>query len=152
MAEDWGARPAPCEGFAERDLDVFAPCALGGVVTGQTIASMRCRVVAGAANNPLASPDLAVALDRAGILYVPDFIANCGGIIHVGAEPLGFDEAEVAERIAAADRRVGELLREAAALGRPPLEVALARAEARLRAGREAQAVASGPELRSGRS
>jgi leucine dehydrogenase len=152
VAEDWGARAVACEGFVERDFDVFAPCALGGVVTAAAIRAVRCRVIAGAANNPLASPALASALDQAGILYVPDFIANCGGIIHVGAEPLGFDDAEVQERILAANRRTAELLREAVAARRPPLEVALARAEARLRGGGELQPAVTGPDLRSGRS
>jgi glutamate dehydrogenase/leucine dehydrogenase len=133
VAAEWGAEAVAREGFASREMDVFAPCALGGAVTEDLVAASSCRVIAGAANNQLADPSLAPALDRAGILYVPDFIANCGGIIHVGAEPLGFAEDEARERIAAAGRRTGELLREAAAQRRTPLELALERAEARLR-------------------
>jgi glutamate dehydrogenase/leucine dehydrogenase len=132
VAAEWGAEAVSREAFAERDLDVFAPCALGGAVTESVVAGMSCRVIAGAANNQLAGQGLAAALAEAGILYVPDFVANCGGIIHVGAEPLGFDEDEVRARIAAAGRRTGELLREAAEQHRTPLEVALQAAEARL--------------------
>ncbi len=132
-AAEWGAEAVSPEGFDERDMDVFAPCALGGVVRASTVSAMRCRVVAGAANNQLVDYGLAAALEQAGILYVPDFVANSGGIIHVGAEPLGFDEDEVRARVAAAGRRTGELLHEAAEQNRPPLEVALQKAEARLR-------------------
>jgi glutamate dehydrogenase/leucine dehydrogenase len=132
VAAEWGAEKVSLAGFAERDLDVFAPCALGGVVRESTVTGMKCRVVAGAANNQLVDYGLATVLDRVGILYVPDFVANSGGIIHVGAEPLGFDEDEVRARVAAAGRRTGELLREAEARHRTPLEVALQNAEARL--------------------
>lgn len=135
VAAEWGAEAVSPRGFAERDIDVFAPCALGGAVTESSIPRMRCSVIAGAANNQLAAPGLAPTLDRVGILYVPDFIANCGGIIHVGAEPLGFDQEEVRSRVAAAGRRTGEILREASAQGRTPLEVALERANARLQQG-----------------
>ena len=133
VASEWGAEVAPCEGFSAGAIDVFAPCALGGAVSESAIAAMSCRVIAGAANNQLAHPGLAADLEQAGILYVPDFVAHCGGIIHVGAEPLGFTEEETRARIEAAGRRTGELLREAAAAGRSPQELALERAEARLR-------------------
>jgi len=133
VAAEWGAAAVSRERFAERELDVFAPCALGGAVTEPVIKGMRCRVIAGAANNQLADQSLAAVLAQAGILYVPDFVANCGGIIHVGAEPLGFGDAEVRARIEAAGERTRELLREAAEQRRTPLELALALAEARLR-------------------
>ena len=69
------------------ELDVLAPCAAGGMIDDAMARSIDCRVVAGAANNPLAGrrrgrPPLA----ERGILYVPDFLANCGGLIHVAAE------------------------------------------------------------------
>ena len=135
VAAESGAEAVSRGNFLARDFDVLAPCALGGVVTESVVVAMRCRVVAGAANNQLADPAVADLLDRAGILYVPDFIANCGGIIHVGAEPLGLDEEEARARITTACGRTAELLGEAAAKGRTPLEVATAQAEARLRQG-----------------
>ncbi|MEY9543130.1 leucine dehydrogenase [Bradyrhizobium diazoefficiens] len=66
--------------------DVFAPCALGGVLNQQTIPELNCSVVAGAANNQFASDADADALAKRGILYVPDYIANSGGLIAVAAQ------------------------------------------------------------------
>lgn len=66
--------------------DVFAPCALGGVLDEATVADLGCRAVVGSANNQLAEPGIADVLDDAGVLYVPDFIANAGGLITVAGE------------------------------------------------------------------
>jgi glutamate dehydrogenase/leucine dehydrogenase len=86
----------------------------------------------GAANNPLTSDQVAVALHRRDVLYVPDFLANCGGIIHVGAEVLGFSTDEVDVRIDEAAERTSELLRRAMRDRVVPLELARAAAIARL--------------------
>jgi leucine dehydrogenase len=66
---------------------VFAPCALGGILNEKTIAELQCRVVAGAANNQLMNPNAdADRLLQRGILYLPDFVLNSGGLIHVSSE------------------------------------------------------------------
>lgn len=65
--------------------DVFSPCATGGVLTEETIPRLRCRIVAGAANNQLADPTDAERLADAGILYAPDFVINAGGIISLAS-------------------------------------------------------------------
>jgi glutamate dehydrogenase/leucine dehydrogenase len=91
-------------------------------------------VLAGAANNQLVDRATAIALAKRDILYVPDFIANCGGIIHVGAELLGFDDAEVDRRVQASVERVEAVLRVARDSGELPLEVAERQALARLEA------------------
>jgi leucine dehydrogenase len=81
--------------------DVYAPCATGGVLTAETIPALRCAVVAGAANNQLAVPEDAARLREAGILYVPDYVINAGGVIHLaGHETFGWDDAAVAARLA----------------------------------------------------
>ena len=61
----------------------------GGLIDEALARSIDCRVVAGAANNPLTSPAVARVLSQRGILYVPDFLANCGGLIHVALEWYG---------------------------------------------------------------
>jgi glutamate dehydrogenase/leucine dehydrogenase len=122
---------APTE-LLERDTDVLAPCALGGLIGAADVPRLRCRVVAGAANNPLRGPAAAVALHEAGILYVPDFLANCGGIIHVAAEYAGEGDAVVERRIASAGDQIRSVLREAHRRGCSPLDVALAYARERL--------------------
>ena len=66
------------------DCDVLAPCAAGGVINERTIPGLRCRVVAGAANNQLEKPADAELLRRRGIVYAPDFVINSGGVLHGG--------------------------------------------------------------------
>lgn len=82
-------------------------------------------------------------LARRGIVYVPDFIANCGGIIHVGAEILGFDPAEAHRRVEENAYRVAEILRAARQDdGELPLDVAERLALERIEAARSARSVA----------
>jgi leucine dehydrogenase len=116
------------------DMDIFAPCALGGVIGSDASRLLRCTIIAGAANNPLTDDRVADDLHRRGVLFVPDFLANCGGIIHVGAEVLGFTPEEVDLRIGQAVDRTHELLREASRAHVSPLGLAKARALDRLRA------------------
>jgi leucine dehydrogenase len=133
VAERHGATALPLRGFLGRDFDVFAPCALGGAIGAAEVERLRALVVAGAANNPLAERRLAGELRDRGILYVPDFLANCGGIIHVGAEVLDLTDIQAEELLAAAIERTGAVLAEASAAGAVPLDLAEARAAGRLR-------------------
>ncbi len=82
------------------ECDVFAPCALGAVLNDRTIPQLRCKIVAGSANNQLAEDRHGEALIERGILYAPDFVINAGGIINVSAEflPNGYDEQESTRR------------------------------------------------------
>jgi valine dehydrogenase (NAD+) len=68
------------------ELDVLAPCAAGGLIDDSTARALDIRVLAGAANNPLTGRHVARTLMQRDILYVPDFLANCGGLIHVACE------------------------------------------------------------------
>lgn len=82
------------------ECDVYAPCALGGTVNAETIPELRCRVVAGSANNQLAEPEDAERLRDAGILYAPDFVINAGGVLYAwGTESLGWDADTVETRL-----------------------------------------------------
>ena len=97
--------------------DVFTPCALGGVLSADSVPRLRCRAVAGGANNQLADETVADALAARGILYAPDFIANSGGAcshIHMEADGWSRDRAlrDVEERITASLRAVFALARE----------------------------------------
>jgi len=87
-----GAEGAPPDALLGREADVFAPCAMADVLSERTVGDLRCRIVAGAANNPL--PDAAVAerlADRE-ILYVPDFVANLGGVLGAAPDASSSDE------------------------------------------------------------
>ena len=109
LVDRLGAKPVEADEVMGMPCDVFAPCATGGVLTGDTIPSLGCRVVAGAANNQLGAREDADRLRDAGILYAPDYVINAGGVIHLaGFETLGWDEARVSERL----EGIGDTLRE----------------------------------------
>jgi len=73
------------------DLDVYAPCALGGALDDDTVAALHARIVCGGANNQLAHPGVEKLLADRGILYAPDYVVNAGGVIQVADEIHGFD-------------------------------------------------------------
>ncbi|MFI6814582.1 Glu/Leu/Phe/Val dehydrogenase [Nonomuraea sp. NPDC050328] len=73
------------------DLDVYAPCALGGTLDDDSVAALRARIVCGAANNQLAHPGVEKQLEERGILYAPDYVVNSGGVIQVADEIQGFN-------------------------------------------------------------
>jgi valine dehydrogenase (NAD+) len=73
------------------DIDVYAPCALGGALDDDTVPVLRAKVVAGAANNQLAHPGIEKTLQERGILYTPDYVVNAGGVIQVADEIEGFN-------------------------------------------------------------
>jgi len=74
-------------------LDVFSPCAMGAVINPNTIASLKCSVIAGAANNQLEKEDRdAKLLKEKEIMYVPDYVINAGGLMNVASELQGYDK------------------------------------------------------------
>ncbi len=82
------------------ECDVLAPCALGGVINAAVARRLRCRIIAGAANNVLDDPDKdAIVLRNHDILYAPDLVANAGGLIHLAGLYLGLSEQEIARKI-----------------------------------------------------
>ena len=99
--------------------DVFSPCALGAILDAASIAALDVAVVAGAANNQLATPGDGARLQARGILYAPDYVINAGGIINVVAEYLGAgDAAAVAAKVAEIEPRLAAIFAEADASGR----------------------------------
>ncbi len=121
LADEGVAEPAQsAEALFARELDVLAPCAAGGAVDEH----VGCRIICGAANNPLAGPEVVERLAARGVLYVPDFLANCGGLINCSAEWKPADDAEVEKRLATAMGRLGEALEESRRNGEPPATVA----------------------------
>jgi len=114
------------------DVDVLAPCALGGILEEAIVPRLRCAVICGAANNQLAHDAIAGELAARGILYAPDFIANAGGLIHVSAEFTGADPARMEARVDRLEEDMGAILNEAAAAGTTPLAAAGERARRQL--------------------
>jgi glutamate dehydrogenase/leucine dehydrogenase len=132
-----GIELAPsAEAILGMELDVLAPCAAGGLIDDALASSLEVQVIAGAANNPLTDRSVAGTLARRGILYVPDFLANCGGLIHVAGEWFGDDSAAEAARIEGAMARLDEAIAIAAAEGGTPIDAAERQALERVAAAR----------------
>jgi leucine dehydrogenase len=90
--EELGVEIVPVGEILSVDCDIVAPCALGSVLNQRTIPALRCRIVAGAANNQLADEERdGPALHERGILYAPDFVGNAGGLINVYNELTGYN-------------------------------------------------------------
>ncbi|GAB2601011.1 Glu/Leu/Phe/Val dehydrogenase [Ramlibacter solisilvae] len=120
----FGARRVSPEEILEVSADVLAPCALGGVLNSTSVPKIRASIVAGAANNQLSRPEDGVMLRDRGVLYLPDFLINAGGIVSVAREYLGTgSESEVMSEVALIAGRVAELL-ERCQSGGSPAEVA----------------------------
>jgi leucine dehydrogenase len=132
LAGQLGARWSSPSAVAEEELDVLAPCALGGMLDDRSVRRLRCAIVAGAANNQLAEERIADLLAEAGILWAPDFVVNAGGIINIAEEIGGYEPASARRRV----RGIGEVMRlildEAERLGTTPLAAAMEIARRRL--------------------
>lgn len=136
LAGEIGAEVAEADEAAGVPCDIFAPCALGPVVTDKTIGAFACRAIAGAANNQLATPEHGRRLAEEGILYAPDYVINAGGLINVADELQGYDPARARAKAEAIAGTLREVFRIAAEEGIPPADAADRLAEARIRAAR----------------
>ncbi|WP_020666756.1 Glu/Leu/Phe/Val family dehydrogenase [Amycolatopsis nigrescens] len=114
------------------ELDVFAPCALGGVLDDETVAVLRAKIVCGAANNQLAHPGVEKQLDDRGILFAPDYLVNAGGVIQVSDELHGFDFARAKRKTTALFDTTKSVFALAKAEGVPPVTAADRLAERRM--------------------
>ena len=131
--EAWRVEP---DEILQAECDVLSPCALGGVLNRKSIPKLRCRAIAGAANNQLEDPADAGRLEDRGILYAPDYVVNAGGIINILMEleggRKGYDRAK-AERLAKKiPLTLQEVFRKARAQGITPAQAADELAQARL--------------------
>ncbi|MGI9477660.1 MAG: Leu/Phe/Val dehydrogenase [Hyphomicrobiaceae bacterium] len=133
-----GAEVIDTAAFYETQADILAPCALGGVLSKTSIPQIKATVIAGAANNQLATEADGDRLQDRGILYAPDYVINAGGIISVAAER---DDAATQATVAAQIARIGDRLTEiythSKTSGRPPHEVADEMAREIIRAARD---------------
>ncbi|GAB3055909.1 Glu/Leu/Phe/Val family dehydrogenase [Micromonospora schwarzwaldensis] len=114
------------------DIDVYAPCALGGALNDETVPVLRAKVVSGAANNQLAHPGIEKVLADRGILYTPDYVVNAGGVIQVADEIEGFNFERAKLRATRIFDTTREILRLADDEGVPPAVAADRLAERRM--------------------
>jgi len=132
--EKYGVRIVPAPEILFTPCDVLVPCATEGILTEETVEKLKCRLVAGAANNQLRRRGAAQRLAERGILYAPDFIVNAGGLINLASElePGGYDPEEAGRRVARIRTRLREIFARAQAEGITPEEAARARARERI--------------------
>ena len=137
LAHDLGATIVDPADIMTLEADVLSPNALGAILTAESIAALNVPVVAGAANNQLATDEDGARLMERGILYAPDYVINAGGIINVSSEYLGEGDATVVRsRIEAIPGRLEQIWAESAASGRDPAAVADAMAQRLIGRGR----------------
>jgi leucine dehydrogenase len=117
----FGATPvAPAEILAA-EVDVLAPCALGGVLNANTIPHVHAQIIAGAANNQLATPEDAWRLHSRAVTFFPDYVINAGGIISVAREYIGRSTREELElEVAKIPARLNDILNRAQRDALPP--------------------------------
>jgi leucine dehydrogenase len=132
VVDETGASPVDPDAIFGLDVDVFAPCALGAILNDDTIPRLRCRVVAGGANNQLAEHRHGDELMRRGILYAPDFVINAGGLINVYSELQGYDPVAARNKARGIYDTLLAIFERAAADGIPTYLAAERLAEARI--------------------
>jgi len=114
------------------DLDVYAPCALGGALDDDVVKALRARVITGGANNQLAHPGVEKLIEERGILYTPDYVVNAGGVIQVADEIEGFNFERAKLRATGIFETTRSILRLADDEGVPPAVAADRLAERRM--------------------
>jgi leucine dehydrogenase len=152
-ARDLGATIVPPGDIHRVECDIFSPCAFGGVLNRSSIPALKARIVAGGANNQLASTSDGDALHERGIVYAPDYVASAGGVIALHHEVYGRFRTELVPELA---RRVGHIMEQVIAVSRDqriPTSLAADRlAEQRMASVARLKAVYRGSGPRPGRT
>lgn len=132
VAAEVGGTTVAADEILTVDADIVAPCALGGVLTAATAARLGARIVCGGANNQLADESVADALAGHGVVYVPDFLANAGGIMNLAEEFTGYSAERAYARAAQIEETTAGVLDRARREGETPERVALTMARERV--------------------
>lgn len=133
VAQETGATIVGVDEAATLDVDVYAPCALGGELDAAMVEALRCEIVCGAANNQLATPQDGARLTARGILYCPDYLVNAGGLISVARDATPLSDAEAEAKLAALPDTLEQVGTRSDADGAPMAETADRLAEERFR-------------------
>ncbi len=132
FAEQLGARWIAPARALEAEVDVLAPCALGGILDEHSVPLLRCQVIAGAANNQLADDRVADLLSARSILWAPDFVVNAGGLINIAEEFGGYEPAAARRRVRGIADTLAQIFDAADSIGATPLTAAMELARQRL--------------------
>jgi len=146
IAEEIGARHVGCAEIMTIDAEVFAPCALGGVIDDANMTRLSCDIVAGAANNQLREQRHGDALHARGILYAPDYVINAGGLINIAQELRagGYDRDRALAHVATIETTLSEIFERSEREGLPTHQIADEVALERIMASRGQGGAASG--------
>jgi leucine dehydrogenase len=134
LAQELGASWTTPTRALDAKVDVLAPCALGGFLDDESVPRLRCRIIAGAANNQLADDRIADLLAARQILWAPDFVVNAGGIINIVEELSEYNPANARKRVRRIADTLAEIFDHAQAKSVTPLAAANELARARLQA------------------
>ena len=136
MVKEYGAKEVPDSEIYKTECDIIAPCALGATLNYDTIPMLKCKAVAGAANNQLLDEQCGKMLKARGIAYAPDFIINGGGVINAGQEAFTtYDKENVLKQVHNIYNTVYGILEESKGSGEPEGVIAQKFAEARIQHG-----------------
>ena len=126
LVEAYGAKAVGVHDIYDADCDVFSPCAIGGTVNQETLPKLKCKIIAGAANNQVLTEELEKQIVAKGISYAPDFAINSGGVIAVAdeLEEGGFTQSRVDERVAKIGSTISAILKRSSESGELPGAVA----------------------------
>ena len=120
LKDEYGATIVGLDEIYDQDVDIFAPCALGSIINPDTIDRIKAKIIAGAANNQLATRDMGAQLQARGKIYAPDYVINAGGIINVMGEIAGdFNPEWVKGKLDGLEATLGEILDLSSDQGRP---------------------------------
>lgn len=121
----YNATAVPPDQIYEQDVDVFSPCAMGAIINDTTLPRLKARIICGLANNQLAESRHGIALNQKGILYVPDYVANCGGMLYASDDIFGINDSSIAyERIRNIAGTLQEIFRKSDLENRSTAEIA----------------------------
>lgn len=135
LANKYQAKITSSEEVLKAKCDILAPCAIGGILNAKSLPDLHCQAIVGAANNQLSSPDIAFQLKEKGILYVPDFVVNAGGIINIAEEVIHkYHALEAQKKTENLFSIVLQICRRALVENKTPVEIALEIAEKNLQA------------------
>jgi leucine dehydrogenase len=124
LARELECRFVAASGMYETPCDIYAPCAMGGTLSRESLPRLSCRIVAGAANNQLETASVADALHERGILYAPDYVINAGGAIALSLLHRGAGEAAARARVEGIAVTLAQIFEEAASRNESPLHAA----------------------------
>ncbi|MBU6454554.1 MAG: Glu/Leu/Phe/Val dehydrogenase [Cyanobacteria bacterium REEB67] len=124
VVQEFGAIAVEPDQIYGADAEIFAPCALGAILNQRTIPQLKCKIVAGSANNQLEVDSDGFDLFRKGIVYAPDYAINSGGLINVAAELDGYNHERVLAKVSKIYNTIADILERSEAEHIPPHQAA----------------------------